>query len=101
MRQRDHSSRLCRRACNGQNVPRKSKSGPDGKFLYGSNRGHDSIAVFALDPQPAPPSCLQTVPTGGKTPRNFEIAPDGSYLVAGQPGSNNVVVFKVDQRTGH
>ena len=72
-----------------------------GKFLYGSNRGHDSIAVFALDPATGSPKLLENVSTGGKTPRNFEIAPGGNYLLAANQASNNIVVFKVDQQTGH
>lgn len=74
---------------------------PSGKFLYGSNRGHDSIAIFALDPATGAPKLLENVPTGGKTPRNFEIAPGGGYLLAANQASNNIVVFKIDQQTGH
>ncbi|MGH9547786.1 MAG: lactonase family protein [Terriglobales bacterium] len=82
------------------NTTAEIKIRPDGKFLYSSNRGHDSIAVFALDPKTSLPSFLQAVPSGGKKPRNFEIAPDGSYLVAANQNSNNVVVFTIDPRTG-
>lgn len=73
----------------------------DGKFLYGSNRGHNSIAIFALDQATGEPKFVEAVPTGGKTPRNFEIAPGGDYLFAANQDSNNIVVFKVDKKTGH
>ncbi|MGA9813078.1 MAG: lactonase family protein [Terriglobales bacterium] len=82
------------------NTTAEIKIRPDGKFLYSSNRGHDSIAVFALEPKTGMPSLLQAVPSGGKKPRNFEIDPAGSYLVAANQNSNNVVVFKIDQQTG-
>jgi len=85
----------------GQNDTAEIKVDAAGKFLYGSNRGHDSIAVFALDPATGSPKLLENVSTGGKTPRNFEIAPGGGYLLAANQASNNIVVFKIDQQTGH
>jgi len=74
---------------------------PDGKFLYSSNRGHDSIAIFAIDPARGMPRFLEAVPSAGKKPRNFEISPGGSYLVAANQNSNNIVIFKIDRQTGH
>ena len=85
----------------GDNTTAEIKVHPDGKFLYSSNRGHDSIAVFAIDPASGLPRFLEAVPTGGKKPRNFEIAPGGSYLVAANQNSNNIVIFKIDPDTGH
>jgi 6-phosphogluconolactonase len=85
----------------GDNTTAEIKVNPDGKFLYSSNRGHDSIAVFAIDPASGLPRFLEAVPTGGKKPRNFEIAPGGSYLVAANQNSNNIVIFKIDPDTGH
>lgn len=82
------------------NTTAEVKISSDGRFLYSSNRGHDSIAVFSLDPKTSMSSFLQAVPSGGKKPRNFEIDPGGLYLVAANQNSNNVVVFKIDQRTG-
>jgi 6-phosphogluconolactonase len=73
----------------------------DGKFLYGSNRGHNSIAIFALDQATGAPKFVEAVATGGKTPRNFELTPGGDYLFAANQDSNNIVVFKVDKKTGH
>jgi 6-phosphogluconolactonase len=73
---------------------------PSGKFLYGSNRGHDSITVFALDPAVGTPTPIQYVPTGGKTPRSFGIDPTGAYLIAANQESNALVVFHIDAKTG-
>ena len=73
---------------------------PSGKFLYSSNRGHDSIAVFAIDPEKGNLRLLETISTGGKTPRNFAIDPTGAFLLAANQESNNIVVFRIDQKTG-
>jgi 6-phosphogluconolactonase len=73
---------------------------PSGKFVYGSNRGHDSIAVFALDPKSGRLSSVQYQSTQGKTPRNFALDPFGKWLLAANQDSDNVVVFQVDQMTG-
>lgn len=72
---------------------------PSGKFLYGSNRGHDTIAVFSISPQ-GTLTLVDNVGTQGKTPRNFGIDPTGSYLLALNQSSNNVVVFRIDKKTG-
>ncbi len=71
-----------------------------GKFLYASNRGHDSIAVFAIDADKGTLSLIDDVPTKGKTPRSFEIDPTGSLLFAENEKSNNIVVFRIDSQTG-
>ncbi|MGB2625035.1 MAG: lactonase family protein [Candidatus Acidiferrum sp.] len=73
---------------------------PSGKFLYASNRGHDSIAIFAIDRKKGTLKSLGQVLTGGKTPRHFAIDPTGSYLLAENQESNNVVVFHIDPATG-
>jgi 6-phosphogluconolactonase len=73
---------------------------PSGKFLYGSNRGHDSIAVFAIDPATGRLSLVGHQATGGKTPRNFAIDPTGTYLLAENQQSNSIVVFRIDPQTG-
>ncbi|MGA2095773.1 MAG: lactonase family protein [Candidatus Acidiferrum sp.] len=73
---------------------------PSGKFLYTSNRGHDSIAIFAMDPSKGRLKSLGQVLTGGKTPRHFAIDPTGRYLLAENEESNNVVVFHIDSATG-
>lgn len=71
-----------------------------GKFLYTSNRGHDSIAVFAIDEKKGTLKSLGQVLTGGKTPRHFAIDPTGAYLLAENQESNNIVVFHIDPATG-
>lgn len=73
---------------------------PDGKYLYGSNRGHDSIAVFVIDQDSGKLEPVQHRPTGGRTPRNFCLSPDGGYLLAANQRSGNMVVFPLDQATG-
>ena len=84
----------------GDNTTAEIRMHPDGKFLYSSNRGHDSIAAFAIDQATGMPRFLEAIPSGGKKPRNFEIAPGGSYLVAANQNSNNIVIFKIDGQTG-
>lgn len=71
-----------------------------GKFLYVSNRGHDSIAVFAIDPAKGTLTPVEHVSTQGKTPRNFSLDPTGGYLFAANENSSNVVIFRVDRATG-
>lgn len=73
---------------------------PSGKWLYGSNRGHDSIAVFAIDQKTGKLKMLETVPTGGKTPRNFRLDPTGKWLLAANQDGNNINVLKIDTGTG-
>jgi 6-phosphogluconolactonase len=74
---------------------------PAGRFLYGSNRGHDSIAIFTINPTTGTLTAVENVSTQGKTPRNFAIDPTGRYLFAANQASNNIVVFRVDPQTGH
>jgi 6-phosphogluconolactonase len=73
---------------------------PTGRFLYGSNRGHDSIAVFKIDPAGGTLTPVEYTSTRGKTPRNFAIDPTGAYLFAANQDSNTVVVFRIDTKTG-
>ena len=73
---------------------------PRGKFLYGSNRGHNSIAVFAIDPHKGTLTLVEHTSTQGKTPRNFAIDPTGAYLFAANQDSGNIVLFHIDQKTG-
>jgi len=73
---------------------------PSGKFLYGSNRGHDSIAVFAIDQTTGALTLIEHVSTRGKTPRNFEIDPSGQWLLAANQKSDNIAVFRIDVATG-
>jgi 6-phosphogluconolactonase len=73
---------------------------PSGKFLYGSNRGHDSLAVYAIEPGTGRLKVVEYEPSGGKTPRNFAVDPTGSYVLAENMGSDTIVVFRVDPETG-
>jgi 6-phosphogluconolactonase len=73
---------------------------PSGKFLYASNRGHDSIAVFAIDQNTGRLTYVENEPTQGSTPRGFGIDPDGGYLLAGNQRSDSVVVFRIDPQSG-
>ncbi|MFF2483411.1 lactonase family protein [Paenibacillus sp. NPDC058071] len=71
-----------------------------GRFLYTSNRGHDSIAVFAVDPEDGTLASLQHVSCGGQFPRNFTLTPDGSGLLVANQHSGSVIGYTVDQETG-
>ena len=73
---------------------------PSGKFVYGSNRGHDSIVVYAVDSKTGKLTWVENEPTGGRTPRNFGIDPTGTFLLAAKQSTNNIVVFQIDQKTG-
>jgi 6-phosphogluconolactonase len=72
----------------------------DGRFLYCSNRGHDSIAAFKINPGNGKLSFIAHESTGGKTPRNFVIDPTGSFLLVANQHSDNIVSFRRDRRTG-
>lgn len=84
----------------GENICAEIRLSPDGHFVYGSNRGHDSLAVFARDPSTGTLSLVEIVPTGGKHPRNFNLTPDGRWLVCANKDSDNVTVFARDAATG-
>lgn len=73
---------------------------PSGRFIYGSNRGHDSIAVFRMDSKSGMLKLLQHQSTLGKTPRNFTIDPSGRFLLAANQNSGTVVVFAINRKTG-
>jgi len=73
---------------------------PNGRFLYASNRGHDSIAIFTIDPADGHLSPAGHHSTGGRTPRHFTLDPSGSWLLAANQDSDNIVVLRVDPATG-
>ena len=73
---------------------------PSGKFLYGSNRGHNSISVFKINKKTGKLALVDNVPSGGKTPRCFNIDPTGGFLLAANQGSGNVVAFRINPDTG-
>ena len=73
---------------------------PTGRFVYVSNRGHNSIALFAVDQSTGKLTPMGHEPTRGEIPRNFNLDPTGSYLLAANQNTHNVVVFRVDPSTG-
>ena len=85
----------------GENTAAEIELDPSGKFLFASNRGDDSIAVFAIDSHTGMLTHVETDSTGGKTPRNFAIDPTGSWLLAANQDSDRIVVFRLDLKTGH
>ena len=72
---------------------------PSGRFLYGSNRGHDSIAIYSIDGGSGKMTLLGHEPTGGRTPRNFAIDPTGAFLLAANQDSDSIVTFRIDGGT--
>ncbi|MSR65232.1 MAG: lactonase family protein [Verrucomicrobiae bacterium] len=73
---------------------------PSGRFLYGSNRGHDSIVIFAIDEKTGRLQLVGHEPTQGNFPRSFEIDPSGTWLVVGNEKSGNIVTFRIDAGSG-
>lgn len=73
---------------------------PNGKFVYVSNRGHDTIAVFLFDEETGKLKLLQNASAEGETPRNFNLDPSGRWMIVAHQKSNSVAVFKVDEATG-
>jgi 6-phosphogluconolactonase len=73
---------------------------PSGKFVYGSNRGHDSIAIFSINTKTGQLTPAGFQSTGGKTPRHFTFDSTGHWLLAANQDSHNVCVFRIDPATG-
>ena len=73
---------------------------PSGKFLYGSNRGHDSIVIFAIHEGTGELTYVGHEPTQGKNPRNFAIDPTGTFLLAANQDTDTIVTFRLDRQTG-
>ncbi len=73
---------------------------PNGKFVYASNRGHDSIVVYSRDAETGKLTFLQHAPCGGKNPRHFKIDPTGKWLLCGHQSSNGISVLALDPETG-
>ncbi|MHC4559972.1 MAG: lactonase family protein, partial [Planctomycetota bacterium] len=73
---------------------------PSGKFLYGSNRGHNSIVVYRIDPVEGTLAFVEHERADIKTPRNFNIDPIGKFCLVANQGKDSVVVFRIDQETG-
>ena len=73
---------------------------PDGRFVYGSNRGDDSLAVFAVDEKTGRLKAAGHASVGGKTPRHFTIDPSGGFILAAHQGSGSIAVLRLDPATG-
>lgn len=85
----------------GRNSTAELEISPDGRHLYVGNRGHDSIAVFAVDRKTGMLTRQENVPSGGRTPRNVRFDPTGNWFFAANENGNNITEFKVDKQTGH
>ena len=84
----------------GQNTTAEIEVHPNGKFVYASNRGHNSIAVFSRDVTTGALSPLQVAACGGKLPRHFKIDPSGKWLLCAHQESNTISVLPLDPDTG-
>jgi 6-phosphogluconolactonase len=84
----------------GSNSTAEVAVSADGRFLYGSNRGHDSLAIFAIDGATGRLSLVGHEPTRGRHPRHFAIDPTGAYLIAANRDSDNLAVFRIERQTG-
>jgi 6-phosphogluconolactonase len=84
----------------GSNTTADIHVSPCGNFLYGTNRGDDSIAMYRIDAESGRLTLLGHVPSGGRTPRNFAITPDGKYVLAANQDGDNIAVFHLDAQTG-
>ncbi len=84
----------------GSSAASEIRTTPDGRFLYVANRGHDSIAIFAIDAETGKLTATGWEPVRGKNPRNFNIDPTGTFLIALNAKPGNAVVFRIDRQTG-
>jgi 6-phosphogluconolactonase len=89
----------------GESIPKGTSTAevqvhPNGKFLYGSNRGHDTIVVYSVDEKTGQLTYVENQSTRGKTPRHFVVDPTGTWLLAENQDSNNVAVFRIDPKSG-
>lgn len=82
------------------NFPGAVRVSPDGKFLYGSNRGHNSIVVYRIDENTGKMTYVENVPTGGDWPRDMAIDLTGNVLLVANERSNSITSFKIDKATG-
>jgi 6-phosphogluconolactonase len=85
----------------GNNSTAEIQIDREGKWLYVSNRGHDSLALYAVDPAKGTLRLVEYIPSLGRTPRNLTIDPSNEYLFCANQNGENVVVFRIDHKTGH
>ncbi|NQT00869.1 MAG: lactonase family protein [Planctomycetes bacterium] len=84
----------------GSNSCAEVRVHPNGKFLYGSNRGHDSIVVYRINSAKGTLTFVEHETADIKTPRNFNIDPTGRFCLVANQGKNSIVVFRINQKTG-
>jgi len=84
----------------GENTAAEVRLHPNGRWVYASNRGHDSIATFAFDAASGRLRLLGHTPSGGRSPRHFAICPCGRWLVTANQDSGTVCAFAIDRETG-
>jgi 6-phosphogluconolactonase len=84
----------------GTNTAAEILVSPDGRFVYASNRGDDSVVVLRVEQQDHGLTLQQRISAGGKTPRHITLSPDGRWLIAANQNSSNVTVFQRDEATG-
>ena len=84
----------------GKNTTSEIEVHPNGNFVYGSNRGHDSIVVYKRNPETGELETVQHAPCGGKIPRHFKIHPSGKWLICAHQESNTISVLPLDPETG-
>jgi len=84
----------------GSNACAEVRVHPSGAFLYGSNRGHDSIVVYRIDPAKGTLTFVEHERAGVKTPRNFNIDPTGKFCLVANQSAGSVIVFRIDRETG-
>lgn len=85
----------------GENTTAEIQIDPSGRFVYGSNRGHDSIVVYAVDVDSGYLSPIQWISSGGKVPRFFMLNKSGHSVYSANQNSDNITIFSVDHVTGH
>ena len=84
----------------GENTGADIHLSKDGRFVYCSNRGHNSIAVFSRNPENGKIEMIQDIPVEGNWPRNFAIGPEGNFLLVANQKSNNITLFSIDKESG-
>lgn len=84
----------------GTNTAAEIAVHPNGRFVFGSNRGHDSIVVWSVNPANGQLTLVGRTPTGGQTPRHFSLDPSGRWLIVPNQGSNSLTLFRVNGTTG-
>ena len=85
----------------GNNSTAEIQIDAEGRFLYVTNRGHDTIAVYSVDPAKGTLTMIENVPSLGRTPRNITVDPTNQYVISANQGGENLVVFRIDHKTGH